>query len=254
MADIPVNANDALFVATITVDGQTLVDFDFLTFDADDMRAIHVRPSTGLRTTLTEGVDFTVTGIEQPNGGTLTLMGGAPVTVVGDQVVIYRASIIERLADYQKAGDFRAVTVNREMDIVFMIMQELARDIERALKVPLGAPSKTLPDPEPYTALGWSPDLTLENVSFSEIVLRGGGVPASNPNAAITPFDFTSDPNAAADGFYNPVTQGFDGYDWTAAFQAALDYCSEHRRPLYVPPGNYRFARQGYRPPRRVFD
>lgn len=191
MADIPVNANDAIFTATITSNGQTEVDFDFLTFDADDMRAIHIS-LTDVRTVLTEGVDFTVSGIEEPNGGTITLMGGAPVTVIGEQVVIYRESVIDRLFDYQKNGDFRAVTVNRELDIVFMIMQELRRDIDRALKPPLGAPALTLPEPEPDSVIGWGDSGELENKipAAGSILL----VPVFSTRAAaalfiLTPFD-----------------------------------------------------------------
>lgn len=138
MADIPVNANDAVFTAVITTNGQTLVDFDFLTYDADDIRAVHVSVATGVRTALQTGVDFTVSGVGQENGGTITLMGGAPVTVIGDEVVVYRENIIQRLFDYQKLGDFRAETVNRELDTVFMIMQELRRDIDAAITVPVG--------------------------------------------------------------------------------------------------------------------
>lgn len=144
MADIPVNANDALFVADITSNGQTLVDFDFLTYDDDDMRATHVAASTGFRTELEPGVDFTVSGVGQANGGTITLMAGAPVTVVDDQVIIYRESIIQRLFDYQKQGDFRADTINRELDTVYMILQEMRRDVDRSVKALLGNDPDTL--------------------------------------------------------------------------------------------------------------
>jgi len=153
MADIPVNASDALITVVVTTNGQTAFDFDFLTYDPDTMFADHVS-LTGVRTPLVEGVTFTVTGVGQPTGGTITLMGGAPVTVIGEQIIIYRSTIIERIADYQRAGDFRAATVNLEMDTVFMIMQELERDIARALSAPIGS-TVTLPLPLEDTVLGW---------------------------------------------------------------------------------------------------
>lgn len=171
MADIPVNASDALITVTVTTNGQTAFDFDFLTFDPDTMFADHVS-LTGVRTTLVEGVTFTVSGVGQPGGGTITLMGGAPVTVINESIIIYRSTIIERIADYQKTGDFRAETVNLEMDTVFMILQEMARDIDRALSAPIGS-TVTLPLPVNLTMLGWA-GTTLVNYDPADFVNAAG--------------------------------------------------------------------------------
>lgn len=53
--------------------------------------------------------------------------------------------------------------------------------------------------------------------------------------------------SAITDGYYDGVSQGFAGYDWVPAFTAALAFCNIYKLPLYVPAGNYRFARQAYR-------
>lgn len=171
MADIPVNASDALITVIVTTNGQTAFDFDFLTFDPDTMFAVHVS-LTDVRTPLVEGVTFTVSGVGQPGGGTITLMGGAPVTVIGESIVIYRSTIIERIADYQKQGDFRAETVNLEFDTVFMILQEIARDLARALSAPIGS-TVTLPSPQADTVLGWL-NGDLVNLSPADFIFEAG--------------------------------------------------------------------------------
>jgi len=62
-----------------------------------------------------------------------------------------------------------------------------------------------------------------------------------------TIYDFTSDPDACADGFYDQSSHGFCGFDWVQALQAASDWMAVNRLPVFIPPGNYRFARQGKR-------
>ena len=142
MADVPVNANDAVFVADVTVNGQTAFDYDFRIDDEDDMRVDYILVSTGARTPVALGTGFSVDGIGQANGGTVTFLAGAPVTVAGNKVAMYRETVIDRLADYQKAGDFRAETVNAEFDKQTMTMQELRRDIDGAIRV---QPGETAP-------------------------------------------------------------------------------------------------------------
>lgn len=62
-----------------------------------------------------------------------------------------------------------------------------------------------------------------------------------------TVFDFTEDSDACANGFYDPSEQGFCGFDWVPALQAASDWMAVNRMPVFIPPGNYRFARQAKR-------
>lgn len=126
MVDIPVNESTAETLATITANGQELVGFTFLAFSADQIKATY-RPISGApEVPLVEGVNFTVSGLNQPNGGQINLVGIA--TVVGDQVYIYRDTPIEREKDWQNEGDYKADLVNREQDEIYMIMQELDRN------------------------------------------------------------------------------------------------------------------------------
>jgi len=135
MVDIPINATEAFTVVDVTVNGQTVFAYDFLIFTADQMSAAYTSPA-GVVTPLTLGVNFTVSGMNNPGGGDITLAGFP--TLVGGKVTMLRQTPIVRPADYQQAGDFFAVTINRELDIGRMIDQELARDLARSHKAPAG--------------------------------------------------------------------------------------------------------------------
>lgn len=141
MADVEVQENDGVLIAVATVAGQNGFDFDFLVYTADTLK-VTFQPVGGAAVPLTLDVDFSVSGLGAEGGGTVTLIGAyAGIAEVDDQLLMYRETAIERLFDYQVAGDFRAETVNRELDTMTMWDQELRRDIDRAIKVPLGSPS-----------------------------------------------------------------------------------------------------------------
>lgn len=146
MVDIPVNESTAETTVVITVNGQELCDFDFLA-TSDTQVSAEYRPLVGAAVPLTLNADYTVSGLNLPNGGSINLVGIA--TVVGDKVYIYRDTPIEREKDWQNEGDYKADLVNAEQDEIYMIMQELDRDIGRAVKVPMGTPGITIvPGPD----------------------------------------------------------------------------------------------------------
>lgn len=139
MATIPVNASDAVTVLAVTVNGQVNFDFDFRADEVADLKANFTRLD-GSIIPLVGGVDFTASGLENPDGGTITLTTLLD-SVVGEEMAIYRDTIIERLTDYIR--DVFAADLNGEQDTIFMILQELARDIASAVKV---NPGDTPPD------------------------------------------------------------------------------------------------------------
>lgn len=135
MADIPVNANDAYTLVTVTSNGQVSFDYDFRADDVEDIRGFF-RRLDGSIITIVGGVDFTATGLETAVGGTITLTSILN-SVIGEVIAIYRDTVIDRPNDY--ARDVFAVDINAEQDTIFMILQELSRDIDRAAKSPIGA-------------------------------------------------------------------------------------------------------------------
>jgi len=117
----------------VALGGETTFTYGFEIFASTDL----VVERNG--TALVEGTDYTVAGVGNASGGTITLDGtqfpsGA---TVDDTWVLYRAVTKERLADYQTAGDFRAVTVNAELDKMIAITQEMQRDIDYGIKFPI---------------------------------------------------------------------------------------------------------------------
>lgn len=134
MADVPVNASDASTVVAVTVNGQVAFDYDFRADKVDDLRATYETES-GVETALVGGVDFVASGLGTAAGGTITLVTFNG-TIAGDTLTIYRDITIERQTDYTR--DLFAADLNAEHDRMFMIMQELERDVTRAVKVPIG--------------------------------------------------------------------------------------------------------------------
>jgi len=132
MANIPVNANDAVTVVSVLVDGRVTFDFDFRADRIEDLKIIYERAGTGTQTLLTGGIDFTATSLGVPTGGEITLTTITD-TLAGDKVTIYRDIVIDRETDFSR--DLFTDDINAEQDRIFMILQELARDIDGAIRV-----------------------------------------------------------------------------------------------------------------------
>src|SRR3990172_1633305 len=100
--------------------------YPFVCFQQEDM-VVNIDGADLLNT------DFTVNGLGVETGGTVTL--DTPLSG-GQLVTIYRSSVIQRASQYQVAGQLRAATLERDMDVLTTVNQEQARDIDRALKLP----------------------------------------------------------------------------------------------------------------------
>lgn len=125
MADIPVYESLAETLVTVTANGQENLDFDFLVLRGEQVNVVYM-PVGSPSVNLQFNIDYTVSGIGNPNGGTVHLT--TPDAMVGDKFLIYRHTPIERLKDWQAEGDYKAALVNAEQDEIYMIMQELRRD------------------------------------------------------------------------------------------------------------------------------
>jgi hypothetical protein len=82
----------------------------------------------------TVDVDFTVTGLNQDSGFSVTFVA-APANLA--TVVIYRATRAQRLTDYQNLGDFNTPVVNPDFDNPILMIQELKEQASRALTFPI---------------------------------------------------------------------------------------------------------------------
>ena len=151
------DVNDARIQYT-AVGGETTFDYDFnitasshLVVDLDG-------------TSLVEDTDFSVSGVGAATGGEISLIGSYSGGATAAQVwTLYRDVPIERTADYQTLGDFRATTVNTEEDAQIQIMQELRRDIDRSMVLPTNAAdgvSTALPLPVALKSIRWNASAT----------------------------------------------------------------------------------------------
>ncbi len=174
MAEIPLNANPPFVVVDVVTNGQITFAFDFRVDDVGDLRAEY-RPASGPSVLYTGGDDFTATDIGTETGGEITLTSFT-ATVAGDKIAIYRDTVIERRTDYIR--DFFAADVNAEQDKVFMILQELARDLQRTVKATIGGVSYTF----------------AADLQDGDTLMKSGDLIVRGPNAA----DIASAQSAAA--------------------------------------------------------
>lgn len=139
---------------------QTTFPYTFWVRDEDH---IDVYVNGTLKTLTT---DYTVSAVQQGNGADIVFTSGL---TLNDEVVIVLNPDIERTADYQTSGDFKATTVNLEFAYLVSLFQWLRTSIDRkfgfadsvsnaaALEIPttVGQGGKVLAVNANETAMQW---------------------------------------------------------------------------------------------------
>lgn len=130
-------------------DAQTLFSFPFLMLDETHAQ-VYVND---VQVTLT--TDYSVSGINDPDGGNVTLEVGL---TAGDTVLILRVVPIDQQIDYTAYDKFPAETHESGLDKLTMIVQQQQGFIDRAIKLPITADSANifLPLPEPFALVRWN--------------------------------------------------------------------------------------------------
>lgn len=77
-------------------------------------------------------VDYTVAGAGNSSGGSVTF-ASAPVD--GAIVTLRRKLVVQRTTDFQESGDFRAKTINDELDREVAFIQQVADDVGRTIRL-----------------------------------------------------------------------------------------------------------------------
>jgi hypothetical protein len=108
--------------------GQTVFAYTFEVYNKNDL--VVLKNST----TLSEGSNYTVSGVGSDSGGNITLAVGA---TAGDVITIYRNMALERTTDYQNSGDFLASEVNTDFDRLWLAIQQNATSDSRSVKKPV---------------------------------------------------------------------------------------------------------------------
>ena len=150
--------------------GQTIFNYTFKIFSITDLN-VYITPagqnandSTDLTTA------YTVLGVGDEDGGTITLTTGA---TLNDLITIVSNTPSSRTTDYQNNGDFRPDTVNADFDRVVSLVKKIEDVTNRGLVSPQskqGPKPLSLPDPVAGELLRWIGDLSgLENVSLNEL-------------------------------------------------------------------------------------
>lgn len=219
--------------------GQTVFAYTFEVYSKNDLVVLQ----NG--TTLAEGTNYTVSGVGSDSGGNITLTSGA---TAGDIITVYRDMALERLTDYQNAGDFLAAEVNEDFDRLWLATQQNATTDSRAIRKPIS-------------------DLDSINVELPEASSRASKFLSFDANGNVATVAATGNAAGNADSVtYNPPGTGAvartvqsrlrdsvsvkdfgakgDGTtDDLAAFNAASDYCEDNTvRHLVIPAGVYNLS------------
>jgi hypothetical protein len=119
-------ADNAPRVAYVATASQTAFSYTFEILAQTDLKVL----KNG--TTLALSTHYTVSGVGNQNGGTVTLVTGA---TVGDEIVIYRDQAISRSTDYQPGARLNPDTLDLDFDRVILGLQQVERDVERTLRL-----------------------------------------------------------------------------------------------------------------------
>ena len=147
-------------------------EFPFVIFTESDIQVY-------FNDTLQEPTTYTVTGIKNTDGGSITF---TKTPSSGTIITITRDLSIERTTDFQDGGALRADTLNDEFDYQTACLQQVADSINRSMILPPYATDTnvdlTLPTPSAGKAIVWnSAGTNLENstvkVNELESTLRG---------------------------------------------------------------------------------
>ena len=146
--------------------GQTIFNYTFKIFADTDLN-VYITPSGEVANDATQlTTNYTVTGIGDEDGGSITLTTG---TNQDDLVTIVSNIPSSRTIDYQNNGDFRPVTVNADFDRVVSIAKKIEDIANRTVLL-----QQSQQDPKP---------LTLENpVAGMSVRWNGNGTGLENYN------------------------------------------------------------------------
>ena len=167
-------ANDRI-IQIVATSSQTVFAYDYPVLDQQDIVVVQ---NGG---TLTITAEYTVQGVGDQGGGTITLV--TPATV-NDDITIYGDQPVERLTDFTIGGAFNADTINSELDKLTQQNQEQARDLDGTLRTDFDDAQRTL-NPIPDKAarldkvLGFDPTTgqpVVSTANHSDIDAFVGGV------------------------------------------------------------------------------
>lgn len=175
--------NDARFRRHTGSGGETVFNIPFPFQDNTDM--VFYRVTNGVAVGLLPVVNYSLTGANNPAGGTLTLT--SPL-LAGQQLWMIANTGLARTTSVTRSGKYSSVATDIDLDRSRLIQQELRRDVGRALKRRFDDPSVVSPDlplPQGGMLLGWSNDGKIINVENDPASAAASAAAAAAALAAI---------------------------------------------------------------------
>jgi hypothetical protein len=130
--------------------------YNFRILAATDLLVL-TRDSNGIETELSYPTDYSVSGVGNRSGGSVTLV---QALVVDDTISIRRVRPLTQETDLRNNGPFAPDTIEDAFDHQIMVSQDLDDTVRRAVRLSDSFDPDsfdlTLPTPEPGTALVWN--------------------------------------------------------------------------------------------------
>lgn len=123
---------------------QDTYGYDFRIFEATDLRVLTVDPA-GVQTLLTYLTDYTVTGVNDPNGGSIVLTAGVLANGTALTIRFFRA--LQQNTDLRNQRAFYPEVHEDKFDELVRFLQQLNDALDRSFKLPeteLGSELNTL--------------------------------------------------------------------------------------------------------------
>lgn len=211
----------------------TVFAYRFRIKAATDLEVTRRVVATGVATTLSYLNDYTVSGVGNRTGGSVTLTVALPT---GSTLVIRRVLDITQPANLRNQGAYYPENIEDALDRGTMIDQQLNDGILQSFRLPDGVSgvSTVMPSPLANQILMWDPTatfLTSGIISTAAVVLPGAGRTVTDltsylaNNADINVQDFGAIGNGIHDDYPNITT--------------ARDVALTQGRKLIFPPGRY---------------
>lgn len=158
------------------------VPFAFL---ADSHLSVVLRTAEGTETAWTDGVEYSVSGAGVPTGGTVTV-ATAPTDYrpqTGETLTILRAVPLTQETDFTEGDPLPAETLERALDRLTMMIQQLDELLDRAPKFSKtsGITDVDFPDPSASQVVAWNTagdalvNVNAYSLSNVDLVLSGFG-------------------------------------------------------------------------------
>lgn len=199
-----------------TGDGATSqFSFTFKITSASEL-VVYKRDSDGNESQLVLDTDYTASGLNDDDGGTITLTAGALTS--GHKIAIFRKKAITQLTDLVNQGSFYPEVHESALDKLTMIAQQIQAELDRAIKIPHTfnptAVTTSVPDLVAKAILRINEDASgFELAEEGEFIGPQGE--QGNP-----PFVGAGDPNDDTTGYLDDAISGDiyidgDGYFWS---------------------------------------